>query len=75
MELEDSKKTLVAFFVEKNELIRDILKKSASDMAKKLMFLKYDHRIGVIVAYAPKETEKSIQIWKKLTSSGKTPIM
>jgi len=75
MELEDSKKTLLAFFVQKNELVRDILKNSATDMAKRIMFLKYDHRIGVIVAYVPKEKEKSVQIWKKLTSNGRTPIL
>ena len=74
-ELEDSKKTLLAFFVQKNELVRDILKNSATDMAKRIMFLKYDHRVGVIVAYVPKEKEKSVQIWKKLTNNGRTPIL
>jgi len=75
MELEQSKKTLLAFFVERNELVRDILRNSATDMGKRIMFLKYDHRLGAIVAYVPKEKDKSVQIWKKLTSNGRPPIM
>jgi len=75
MELEDTKKTLLGFFIERNELVRDILKKTATEMAKRLMFLKYDHRMGVIIAYVPKEIEKSEQIWKKIMKDGKTPIM
>ena len=71
-ELRDTKTTLLTFLLEKNELVRDVLKTQTEEFAKRLFILKYDQRENVIKAYFPKEKDKILQIWKSVS---KTSLM
>ena len=63
-ELRDSKTLMLAFFLEEKEYVRDLLKEGEGrkKLAKRLLILKYDLGMGVIVAYVPKEREKCNEI-------------
>ena len=71
-QLQDTKTTMLAFLLEKNETVRDVLKISPADFAKRFFILKFEPRECVIKAYLPKEKEKLLQIWRCVS---KTPLM
>ena len=71
-ELRDQKKTLLACFLEKDELIFDVLKMSPSEATKRFAILKYDFKVNSSSLYFPKDKEKMNQIWK---SFSKSPLM
>ena len=71
-ELRDQKKTLLACFLEKDELIFDVLKMSPSEATKRFVILKYDFKANSSSLYFPKDKEKMSQIWK---SFSKSPLM
>lgn len=66
-ELIDNKTTMVGFFLEPHKMTKELLAHPASDLGKRLMILRYDHRMGLLVAYVPKEKGKGQQLWEKLT--------
>ena len=68
-ELKDTKTTMLTFLLEKDELVRDVLKISPTEFAERFFILKFDHRESVIKAYFPKEKDKMIQIWKCVTKT------
>merc|ERR1719319_2105606 len=47
-------------------MMKDFMQQDSADLGKRLMVLRYDHRMGVIVAYVPKEKGKGQQLWQKL---------
>jgi len=71
-ELRETKKTFLAFFLEKDEHVLDVLKISASEAAKRFWILKHDVKDDKLALYTPKEADKMEQIWKHFC---KTPMM
>ena len=71
-ELRETKKTFLAFFLEKDEHVLDVLKISASEAAKRFWILKHDNKDDKLALYTPKEVDKMEQIWKNFC---KTPMM
>ena len=71
-QLRDTKTTMLAFLLEKNELVRDVLKISPAEFSKRFFILKFEPRECVIKVYLAKEREKMLQIWRCVS---KTPLM
>lgn len=71
-QLRDTKTTMLAFLLEKNELVRDVLKISPAEFAKRFFILKFEPRECVIKAYLPREKEKMLKIWRSVS---KTSLM
>jgi len=66
-ELRDRKTIMLAFFLEKDEHITDILKLSPNEASKRIIILRYDFRESNIAGYIPKEKGKLEQIWKAVS--------
>ena len=71
-ELEEGKTTLIGFFLHPQEMMKDLFESDTAELGKRLMVLRYDHRMGVVVAYVPKEKGKGQELWEKLTKDGKS---
>ena len=71
-ELRDTKTTMLAFFLERDEHVLDVLKLPASEAAKRFWILKHDNKEDKLSLYCPKEIDKMEQIWK---SFSKSPLM
>ena len=56
----------VAFFLKPQEMMSDLVQLPAAVLGPRLLLLRYDHRMGVLVAYVPKERGKGQQLWQKL---------
>ena len=56
----------MAFFLQPQELMSDLVQLPAAVLGPRLLLLRYDHRMGVLVAYVPKERGKGQQLWQKL---------
>ena len=68
-ELRDTKTTLLAFFLERDEHVLDVLKLPASEAAKRFWILKHDNKEDKLSLYCPKEIDKMEQIWKSFSKS------
>ena len=71
-ELEEGKTTLISFFLHPQEMMKDLIECDAAELGRRLMVLRYDHRMGVLVAYVPKEKGKGQELWEKLTKDSRS---
>ena len=71
-ELEEGKTTLIGFFLHPQEMMKDLVECDTAELGRRLMVLRYDHRMGVLVAYVPKEKGKGQELWEKLTKDSRS---